>query len=165
MWKFWSLTFLFLSLRRRRLVSLPNHLIKKGRVDSKCCRQNGDKWRQGWGGMGDVGGVGCFGKDRAGANPSLSQALLHRSWSFHSLSSQDLQKPWLIQSAHLLSPEHSAVRSSIKRGWNSKLLEEHWFLLLPKMSFFPPSFGIKFLALGILALCLQEICKLISAKK
>lgn len=34
-----------------------------------------------------------------------------------------------------------------------------------KFLFFPPSFGIKFLALGTLALCLQEICKLISAKK
>ena len=94
---------------------------------------------RGWGqGTGDVGGVGCFGKDRAGANPSLSQALLHRSRSLHSLSSQDLQKPWLIQSAHLFSPKHSAVHSSIKRGWNSKLLEEHWFLLLPKISFFSP---------------------------
>lgn len=34
-----------------------------------------------------------------------------------------------------------------------------------KFLFFPPGIGIKFLALSALALCLQEICKLISAKK
>lgn len=137
MWKFWSLTFLFLNLRLKRLVSLPNRLIKKARVDSKCCRQNGDKWR------GGGGSVGCFGKNSVGASPSSSGALLEGAGIVHNISTRALPETFKsLDLCHLpiFSPKHGAVCFlSIKRHLKSKFLEEHWFLLLPKHSSSPHS--------------------------
>lgn len=125
MWKFWSLTFYFYLSDWEGLSFFQTILLKRVELTPSAAGRMVTSEGRDWGGAwGDAGGVGCFGKDRASANPSLSQAILHRSRSLHSLSPQDPQKPWLMQSAHLLSPKHSAACSSIKRGWNSKLLEE-----------------------------------------
>lgn len=105
MWKFWSLTFLFLSLRLKRLVSLPNCLIKKARVDSNCRRQNGDKW--------EGGRVWCFGKDRAGASPSRSQALLEVACIIHKDSTDSLfqrpSKAFDLHSLPIFSPPNTVL--------------------------------------------------------
>lgn len=117
MWKFWSLTFLFSSLRPKRLVSHPNCLIKKARVASKACRQNGDK-REG----GRRENLAIWERDRAGASPQWvsSLALL----GFPPLSPQDLQHP-LTSTICISSPWRELQASpTLNRDLNSKLLED-----------------------------------------
>lgn len=157
MWKFWSLTFLFLSLRPKRLVSHPNCRIKKARVASKACRQKGDKreggrsWRLGKG-------------TELVQVPSVSPLWL--PWSLPvsftkapPLSPQDLQNP-LTLTICISSPwRQLRASTSINRDLNSKLLEDIGSFA-SKIIFFS-AFGIIFLALGALAIFLQQICKLI----
>lgn len=127
MWKFWSLTFLFLSLRLKKLVSLPTPLIKKARVDSKCCRQNGDKWEGVRGRESLVlweGRSWCKTQLVMGSPGGCLQHSQRRHYLSHPKTSESLGLTQSICST--LHPYmHFCVLLSINRGLNSKLLEEH----------------------------------------
>lgn len=130
MWKFWSLTFLFLSLRPKRLVSHPNCLIKEARVASKACRQNGDKW--------EGGSTWRFGKGTELVQvPSTSPLWL--SWglpvSFTKAPSLSLPKTfrtlWLWQSVYPLPEGSSGHHPLSTEIWTASCWKT-LLLLLPK---------------------------------
>ena len=118
-----------------------------------------------WGGHGGMQGeLGALG--RTGLVQIL--ACLRLSCIVHEASTHFLPKT--LKSLDLCnlpisSPLNIALRVPLSKEVETVNCWKNKFLLLPKISFSPPGFGIKFLALSALALCLQEICKLISAKK
>lgn len=157
MWKFWSVTFLFLFFRPKRLVSLPNCLIKKARVASMACRQNGDE-REG-------GRTWWFGEDRVGTSLLLALSPLSLSWTFLVLFTNDTlhHSPpktfwslWLSQSACPI-PKHS----SVDRDLNSTLLEDTGSSASKIIFLFFFCLWHYFLALRAFPIFPQQICKLI----
>lgn len=157
MWKFWSVTFLFLSLRLKRLVSHPNCLIKKARVASKACRQNGDKW--------EGGELGDLGRTELVQVPQQvsSQALLEFACVIHKGSSTLLPRPseaFDFHNLYILSLNATLGINLYQQRFEQQVAGRHWFFCFQNNIFFS-AVGIIFLALGALAIFPQQICKLI----
>ena len=123
MWKFWSLTFYFYLSDWEGLSFFQTILLKRVELTPSAAGRMVTSEGRDWGGHGGMQGeLGALG--RTGLVQIL--ACLRLSCIVHEASTHSLPKTLksLDLCAHLLSPKHSAACSSIKRGWNSKLLEE-----------------------------------------
>lgn len=113
----------------------------------------------------------CFGKDRVGASPSLSHALPEDACNIHKDSTNSLllrpSKTFDLYNLPIPSPLNRVLCITLYRQRFKQ--EVAGRTLVPSASkkffFFFPGFSFMFLALGALAICLQEICKLIFTKR